>query len=273
MDAIPTASVDCIICDLPYGTTACVWDKRIPLDLLWTQYKRIIKKNGAIVLFGSQPFTSMLVMSNLEWFKYELIWSKGRGFQPQLANIQPMKSHENIAVFGKAAITYNPQKTSLAISDFRKASGKKNNKNNGYGLNILSSITSEDKNYTDRYPISVIDFGNSNQADKEHPTEKSQDCLKWLIRTYSNEGDLILDNCMGSGSTGEAALRESRRFIGMELYPLPDKPIGKDNPDYFDIAQKRLDNVARELRGEWKPLSDNGNGYEGLPMFEYANPD
>ena len=235
MQRIPDKSIDAIICDLPYGTTACKWDNVIPFEPLWEQYKRVIKDNGAIVLFGSQPFTSALVMSNPKMFKYELIWDKKRGYEPQLANIRPQKSHENILIFCKSRTIYNPQKTPLDKVDKRVGSGRRNNRLDGTGHNILSSITSGEKEYKDRFPLSIQFFSNANQKAKQHPTQKPVPLLEWLIKTYTNEGETVLDNCIGSGTTAIACLNTNRNFIGFEM----DK-------GYFDIANKRLEPFLKQ---------------------------
>jgi len=229
MKDIPDKSIDMILCDLPYGTTACKWDTIIPFEPLWEQYKRIIKDNGAIVLTASQPFTSKLVMSNIKMFKYEWIWDKKRGYEPQLANIRPQKSHENILVFCNGKTVYNPQKTPIEKPDRRMGSGRKNNRKDGTGLNILSSITSGEKIYTDRFPLSIQFFGNANQKDKLHPTQKPIALFEYLIKTYTNEGDLVLDNCLGSGTTAVACKNLRRDFIGIEM-----------SPEYCKIAEQRL---------------------------------
>lgn len=227
MPTMEARSIDAIITDLPYETTACEWDSVIPLAPMWKEVKRVLKPNGAFITTASQPFTSALIMSDVNYFKYEWIWDKGRGFQPQLANIQPMKAHENGVVFGDGKITYNPQKTPTR-PDHRKASGRLNNRKDGTGQSILSSVNSANKTYTDRYPTTIIYFDNSNQAKKLHPTQKPIELYRYLIRTYTNEGETVLDICIGSGTTGVAAIQTGRNFIGIE----------KDK-NYFKIAEKR----------------------------------
>jgi DNA modification methylase len=239
MPSIPSGSVDMILADLPYGTTACKWDTIIPLEPLWAEYKRVIKRNGAIVLTASQPFTTTLIASNKAWFKHELIWNKGRGYEPQLCNIRPMKAHDNVLVFGEGRVTYNPQKTTLDMPDKRVASGRRNNRKDGSGLNILASVNATSKQYVDRYPISVMYFDNANQASKQHPTQKPVALMEYLIKTYTNEGETVLDNTMGSGTCGVACVNTGRNFIGIEL-----------DGGYFKIAQERIEkaqNVARQL--------------------------
>jgi site-specific DNA-methyltransferase (adenine-specific) len=209
MQDIADKSIDMILCDLPYGTTACSWDVIIPFEPLWTQYKRIIKDNGAIVLTASQPFTSKLVMSNLGWFKYELIWDKVQGKQPFLAQIQPMKSHENILIFGKRGITYNPQKRK-GEPYIDKRGGQKASTDH-YGEFVRRSY----QNSGTRMPISIIKYNNPNTSG-QHPTQKPVALFEYLIKTYTNESDTVLDNCAGSGTTAIACIKNNRNFILIE---------------------------------------------------------
>jgi len=230
---IEDKSIDAIICDLPYGTTACKWDTIIPFEPLWAQYKRIIKDNGAIVLFGSQPFTSALVMSNPKMFKYELIWDKMYGRQPQLANIQPMKRHENILVFGKSRLIYNPQKTKL---DKPYTSTGANNSKNGVRNDHKLGLKKQTTTYTHKTPDSVIQVKPFNRGETQHPTQKPVALFEYLIKTYTNEGDMVLDNTMGSGTTNLACLKLNRKSIGIEK-----------EKQYFDIAVKRVQDYKNEL--------------------------
>jgi len=225
MPSIPDKSIDMILCDLPYGTTACKWDTIIPFKPLWEQYKRIIKDNGAIVLTASQPFTSALVMSNIKMFKYEWIWEKHKGTNFNLVKKQPFKIHENILVFGGS--NYFPQMTEGEPYKHRgghnitKDGGMWEGKKVGYSKGFDSSK---------RYPISKLYFANHNQKENSfHPTQKPVALFEYLIKTYTNEGDLVLDNCMGSGTTGVACKNLNRNFIGIE----------KDT-EYFKIAEKRI---------------------------------
>jgi site-specific DNA-methyltransferase (adenine-specific) len=232
MKLIPDKSIDMILCDLPYGTTACKWDTPIDLEKLWEQYKRIIKDGGAIVLFGSQPFTSSLVMSNPKWFKCEWIWEKNAGSNFGSVKYQPMKEHENIVVFGSGKITYNP------IMQERAESGKArvkydvnyNTKTEVYNETLHNEVTSKRPDL--RYPRSIQKF---NRERGFHPTQKPVALCEYLIKTYSNEGDIVLDNCMGSGTTAVAALKTNRRFIGFET-----------EPEYIQIANKRLEAVLSD---------------------------
>jgi len=229
MKAIPDGSVDAVICDLPYGTTACAWDSVIPFDKLWEQYRRICKPNAAIVLFGSEPFSTMLRMSNLKAFKYDWIWDKEASGSGLLANVQPLKIHEIVSVFGFGSTTFNPIMTKGAMRN-KKSYGSRKGSTTGY-------IKESKDNYNDMYyPKSIVTFSNASQSDKFHPTQKPVDLLRYLVLTYTNEGDTVLDNCMGSGTTAIACIKEKRHFIGFEL-----------NKEYFDMACKRIDNEQRQL--------------------------
>jgi len=225
MKDIPDKSIDMILCDLPYGTTACKWDTIIPFEPLWEQYKRIIKDNGAIVLTASQPFTSKLVMSNVKMFKYEWIWIKNRGSNFALANKMPIKEHENVLVFYKNLPTYNP------IKQKRAETGKQRVKTiinpSTVSENYGGVVLQEGKIYGKlRLPSSWQKF---NCEVGLHPTQKPVSLFEYLIKTYTNEGDLVLDNCIGSGTTAVAAKHLKRSFIGIEILP-----------DYVKIAKERL---------------------------------
>ncbi len=230
MKDIPDKSIDMILCDLPYGTTHCKWDVAIPFEPLWKQYKRIIKDNGAIVLFGNEPFSSTLRMSNLKWFRYDWIWEKTRGTGFLNAKRMPLKSHENISVFYKHLPTYNPQMR----KGFKPYVYKQGKQSGAFQANIDAKTIVTTNNNGDRYPLSVLNFYNVN-GNNVHPTQKPVALLEYLINTYTNEGETVLDNCMGSGSTGVACINLNRRFIGIEL----DK-------DYFEIAVKRIRGVINE---------------------------
>ena len=229
MKEIPDGSVDLILCDLPYGTTACKWDSVIPFEQLWEQYKRVTKENSAIVLTASQPFTSALVMSNISMFKYEWIWQKNAGSNFGTVRYQPMKEHESVLVFGVKKPHYNPIKQPRSEAGMRMvAAGVKSKASKGDdvygGLNQGYDNSSCDP--TMRYPSSVQKF---NRERGLHPTQKPIALMEYLVRTYTNEGDVVLDNCMGSGTTGVACSNTGRRFIGVEL-----------DENYFDIAKKRI---------------------------------
>lgn len=220
MKSIPDKFIDAIICDLPYGTTACKWDSVIPFEPLWAQYKRIIKDNGAIVLFGSQPFTSALVMSNVKWFKYQWVWEKSRFANQMLAKVQPLKIHEDIVVFAKEKAVYQPQ--GLVEINKITTQGAKITDNNGGGTRKTSYLQTHTN-----YPRSIIKFGSEGKT--VHPTQKPVDLLEYLVKTYTNQGDTVLDNCMGSGTTGVACKNLGRKFIGIE-----------QDANYFEIASKRI---------------------------------
>ena len=226
MKEIPDKSIDMILCDLPYGTTACKWDVVIPFEPLWEQYKRIIKDNGAIVLFGSEPFSTELRHSNMKMFKYDWIWEKTKASGFLNAKKSPLRAHEVISVFYKNQPTYNPQYS------FGHKPYKKINVSDGatsvYGKIDKTGIVKESEDGR-RYPRSVIKFSNPNNK-TIHPTQKPVALLEYLIKTYTNEGETVLDNCMGSGSTGVACVNTNRNFIGYEL-----------DEHYFQIAKERLE--------------------------------
>ena len=227
MKNIPGASVDMILCDLPYGTTRNKWDTCLNLDKLWEQYKRIIKDNGAIVLFSQMPFTAALVMSNPKMFRYEWIAEKSLATGFLNAKRMPMKAHENILVFYKKLPTYNAQMTKgKPYSITRRDIG-------GQYLHNFESI--ETKNEGTRCPRDVLrDLWQPYCGGKMyHPTQKPVPLLEYLIKTYTNEGDTVLDNCMGSGSTGVACVNTKRDFIGVEL-----------DENYFDIARRRINDTT-----------------------------
>ena len=217
MAEIPDGSVDMVLCDLPYGTTACKWDSVIPFEPLWAHYRRVCKRNAAIVLTASQPFTSALVMSNLEMFKYCWYWKK-RPVNFLNAKKQPMRNIEDILVFGGA--TYNPQ----ALIARRKVNRRSNSTetNGAHGLENVSEFTN--------YPAQVLDITGDRGL---HPTQKPVALMEYLIRTYTNEGETVLDNTMGSGTTGVACMNTKRRFVGIER-----------EDAYFAIATKRIEDAS-----------------------------
>lgn len=233
MQRIPDKSVDMVLCDLPYGTTACKWDVIIPFDKLWEQYRRIVKDNGAIVLFGKQPFTSQLILSNLEMFRYELIWEKSRvGNNMQLGK-RPASIHENIVVFYKQYPTFNEIKFQV---DEKYIDKRKSIRNSTYSKSEHyqgEMIRKKDDGW--RHSQSILPF-NSVWQSGMHPTQKPVVLLEYLIKTYSNEGDTILDNTMGSGSTMVACVNTKRNGIGIEL-----------DDNYFKIAQERVKQAQQEL--------------------------
>ncbi|MBO7712046.1 MAG: site-specific DNA-methyltransferase [Methanobrevibacter sp.] len=257
MKEIPDKSIDMILCDLPYGTTACKWDNIIPFEPLWEQYNRIIKADGAIVLFGSQPFTTLLISSNIKNFKYEWIWEKQKASNFMGAKYQPLKYHENICVFSNSKHNYYPQRYKvLEIDEIENMKHKElkelfeNRDYDRYGKvdrrktinnpitnkehigNKIIRTRSKDDGY--RYPKSVLKI-NKEINTNLHPTQKPTDLLEYLIKTYTKENDLVLDNCMGSGSTGVACVNTNRNFIGIEL-----------DENYFNIAKARIEETNKE---------------------------
>lgn len=225
MKSIPNESVDMILCDLPYGITANKWDIIIPFDKLWEQYNRIITKNGCIALFGREPFSSELRLSNKKMYRYDWIWKKTRVGRFVQAHRMPMTAYESISIFYKHLPTYNPQMREgkpYKRNDDKYVGRLKSSKN--YKVKQIEG----DRVYSGRFPIDVIEFSNPNNKNV-HPTQKPVSLLEYLIRTYTNEGMTVLDNCMGSGSTGVACVNTNRNFIGMEL-----------DENYFEIARKRI---------------------------------
>jgi site-specific DNA-methyltransferase (adenine-specific) len=214
MQRIADKSVDMILCDLPYGTTACKWDTIIPFEPLWKQYGRIIKDNGAIVLTASQPFTSALVMSNLKMFKYCWVWEKDNGTNFFLAKQQPMKVHEDICIFSKGAASFS-KKGNMVYNPILTEGSPYTAKANDKGLMTFHTKSQNKKkdNSGTRYPKSIQKF---NSQKGLHPTQKPVPLFEYLIKTYTNEGETVLDNCMGSGTTAIAAINTNRNFIGFE---------------------------------------------------------
>ena len=240
MTRLEDKSIDMILCDLPYGTTACKWDTVIPFEPLWENYKRLIKDNGAIVLFGSQPFTTDLINSNREWFKYEMIWDKMQGSNFFEATTRQLKSHENILIFYKKQPLYNAQMTPSLPKNMRD---RIKNKFKGVESGVYGDCKEyiPIKNEKERYPLSV--YYHSSQGNELHKTKRIHNTQKpvalfeYLIKTYTNEGETVLDNCAGSGTTGVACLKTNRNYIMFEL----DK-------DYYDSAQKRLKQFRSQLK-------------------------
>ena len=232
MKGIPDKSIDLILCDLPYGTTNCQWDSVIDLKQLWSIYERIIKDNGAILLFAQSPFDKVLACSNLSLYRYEIIWVKNKSTGFLNANKMPLKKHENILVFYKSLPTYNPQmkENCSPVHNFTK---KVEVANKTEIYNSTNKVISGGGS-TNRYPTDVVSF--SVEKNCYMPTQKPVKLLEYLIKTFSNEGEIVLDNCMGSGSTGIAAINMNRRFIGIE----------KDSKNY-NIAENRLKNYSRQV--------------------------
>ncbi len=226
MKKIPDKSIDMILCDLPYGITQNQWDKIIPLDDLWIEYKRIIKENGVVVLFSQMPFTAELVSSNLKQFKYMWIWYKHYCRNFLNAKKQPLRTTENICVFYDKQCTYNPK---MRKGKFRQ----KNNSTNQKGCyGKYGALKYKNDVY---YPTDILDFAGVPNSELQHPTQKPIDLLEYLIKTYTNKGETVLDNCMGSGSTGVACVNTNRSFIGIEL-----------NENYFSISKDRIEKAGAE---------------------------
>jgi len=249
MKQIPDNSIDFICCDPPYGTTSIKWDEILDFNKMWGQYERILKPKGVVCLFGSQPFSAQLICSKLKWFRYELIWNKNKCGSPGLAKHRPMKTHENILIFYKeAGGTYNPQMErgepySRTSKNPEGYVGRKND--HGYGMKPRKSFSNEGI----RYPKSILNISRDFSAQQQlHPTQKPIPLMEWLIKTYSNEDEIVLDNCMGSGSTGVAAVKLDRKFIGIEM-----------DQEYYNIAKQRIEEampveeVAQEAQN---PLLD-----------------
>lgn len=262
---IPDHSIDCICADLPYGTTACAWDTVIPLNVLWVHYKRIIKPTGAIVLFGSFPFSGALWESNPEWFKYTWAWEKSLVGDVMNAKNKPLKKHEDILVFSDGTtancsnrlMTYNPQ-------GLRKK--KHQLKTNGYRHDGQDSFKpkrpSHNHEYVQEnegYPVSVLHFDNGNFK-SFHPTQKPVALLEYLIKTYTNPGETVLDNTAGSFSTGVACLQTGRNFIGIE----------KD-PEFFAIGKRRMEDADLAAQGLPKQLTGSDSDYADMPLWKQEN--
>ena len=229
LPGIADQSVDLILCDLPYGTTQNKWDAVIPFADLWTEYLRALKPAGAIVLTAAQPFTSALVMSQPALFKYQWIWDKSIATGFLNAKKQPLRAHEDVLVFYRQQPTYNPQMIERAE---RKVARRVGTKTENYGKADKETFYDS----TSRYPRSIQPFPSRADGEALHPTQKPVALMEYLIRTYTNPGEMVLDNCMGSGTTGVAAMRSGRRFIGME-----------QDPKYFAIAAGRIE---KELIGD-----------------------
>jgi len=236
MKTIEDNSIDAIICDLPYGTTACKWDSVIPFAPLWEQYKRIIKPKGAIVLTASQPFTSALIMSNPKMFRYEWIWEKSRPTGFPMANHRPMKKHETIVIFSKMPATftpngfmnYYPQGVETCDRIIKRTNKHKTATNGG---DLGSEIHSTKKGF----PNTILKIKNTNADSKDHPTQKPLELLEYLVKTYTKENEIVLDNTMGSGTTMLACKNLNRNGIGIE-----------NDEGYFKIAQQRINKIDAE---------------------------
>lgn len=223
MASIPDGSVDMVLCDLPYGTTQNKWDSVIPFETLWAHYWRVLKKNGAVVLTAAQPFTSALVMSQPKAFKYQWVWEKSQATGHLNAKHMPMRIHEDVLVFAIGKPIYSPQ----GLEPYNKITRRGNNGTN-FGVSGLENF----QEFTN-YPRSILRFKNDSKT--KHPTQKPVALMEYLIKTYTNEGETILDNCMGSGTTGVACVNTGRNFIGIER-----------DEKYFQIAQERIANAQKQ---------------------------
>ena len=228
MKDIPDGSIDMILSDLPYGLSSCKWDVVVPFEPLWEQYKRIIKSDSAILLFGTEPFSSFLRLSNLAWFKYDWIWHKSKCGSAFTSKYRPQQKHETISVFGKGRTKYFPiLRDGKPYYRLRKQN-KEGLKPNNHKLGVVSE--SETYNSGFRYPETIIEFQQKwRRQDQVHPTQKPVELCEYLIKTYTSEDDVVLDSCMGSGTTGVACKNLNRNFIGIEL-----------DLEYFKIAEKRI---------------------------------
>jgi site-specific DNA-methyltransferase (adenine-specific) len=225
MKNIPDRSVNAIICDPPYGTTDCKWDTVIPFEPMWEHLKRIIKKNGAIVLFGIEPFSSALRMSNIKMYKYDWVWGKSKCGSPLTAKYRPLQKHENISIFGSGKIQYNPEM--LIGEPYKRDFTPSKLNNHKFGIKGVKT-----NNNGTRFPDTILFFQQKwRRQDQVHPTQKPVALMKYLIKTYTSETEVILDFCIGSGTTAVACKQLNRNFIGIEL-----------EQKYIDIANERLKN-------------------------------
>ena len=240
MEDIPDGTVDAVICDPPYevlnkGNRKSQWDRLLQMDRMWEQYRRVVKPNGAIILFCQGMFTAKLMLSNEEMWRYNLIWDKQRTTGFLNANKMPLRCHEDIAVFYRETPVYHPQFTK-GIPTHKRGNGSHRNDNKCYGGYSNSGETAVDHG-DDKYPTSIIRIKKEWGSEAWHPTQKPLELIRWLVRTYTNEGDTVLDNCMGSGTTAIACLAENRKFIGYET-----------DEEYFSKANKRIEDYLKQPR-------------------------
>ena len=221
MASLPDGCVDMVLTDPPYGSTKCKWDTVIPFEPMWEQLTRISKQLAAIVLMASQPFTSAMILSNIEMYKYCWVWNKKKGGSPLTSKIRPIRITEDVVVFGKGKVNYFPKMTDR---DRPKSRGKNSRK-----TETTENAFKEDKVYTQRYPKSILEISNANQRGKVHPTQKPVALMEYLVETYTEEGDMVLDFTMGSGTTGVACKSLNRCFLGIEL-----------DEKYCEIAAERI---------------------------------
>lgn len=246
MNEIPDGSIDMVLCDLPYGTTDCKWDSIIPFEPLWNQYNRVIKQNGAIVLFAAQPFTTKLINSNMKQYRYNWYWKKNNKTGFTFAKYQPMRCIEDICVFYKQAPAYNPQ----GIIEIKEA---KRHKKRFIAEDTIYKTSSLQNEYTQKfknYPTHLLEYANEarNGRNRLHPTQKPVALLEYLVKTYTKPGEVVMDNCMGSGSTGVACVNSERRFIGMEK-----------EQKYYEIAKQRINDAVFSLHKLTESGVANGN--------------
>ena len=216
--------VDCILTDVPYGTTACKWDTIIPFDEMWVRLEKLVKDNAPIILFGSQPFTTKLISSKIEWYKHSWVWDKKNISNPCSAKYQPLKQHEDIVVFGKNRVNYFPIKTDLQLERKWKQ----------YSKNNIVNIAGGSGKTKGKYPKTILEFSNAVRKGNFHPTQKPVELLEYLVKTYTNENETVLDFTCGSGSTGVACMNTNRKFIGIEL-----------DENYFNIAKQRIEEASK----------------------------
>lgn len=244
MNHIQNGSVDLILTDLPYGVLNkdnpnAKWDSVIPLDLLWNQYKRVLKDNGVVVLFGQGMFTAQVMLSNQKWWKYNLVWDKQLTTGFLNAKKMPLRVHEDIMVFYDKASTYNPQMVD-GVPSHSKGTKVFTKEVTNYNYGNYQPIETEQTQSTKKYPKSILSFQKPHPSKAVHQTQKPTDLLEWLINTYSNSGETVLDSCMGSGSTGVACINTDRNFIGIEM-----------DEHYFSVAQERI-KKAKDAIGLWE---------------------
>ena len=230
MPTLPDKSIDMVLCDLPYCTTACKWDTIIPFEPLWAQYERIIKDNGAIVLTATEPFASLLRVSKLNNFKYDWVWDKVHAVGFQVAKYRPMQQHENVLIFGKGKVNYSPLMVERPKVRESKLYGNSD-------VSPLKHIHYRDRKYTHWYPKSIIKFSGADHSNILHPTQKPVDLFEYLIKTYTNESDTVLDNCAGSGTTAIACINTKRNYILIEK-----------EPEYIEIINDRIYKHTQQLR-------------------------
>lgn len=235
MSKIPDGSVDMILTDPPYGTTACKWDNVIPFEPMWAHIWRVLKPNGAVVLFGSEPFSSHLRMSQIKNYKYDWVWVKERGTGFGNASKMPLKKHELVSVFYRQTANYYPIKEALE-KPYSHVLPKFNSESGNFGYKSMNSESRITKEYTHKFPHSILEFSRVHNTKTEHPTQKPVALLEYLIKTYTLEGETVLDFTMGSGSTGVACANTGRKFIGIE-----------QDAKYFAIAQERIEKATEKL--------------------------